>query len=147
MEEIVHAFGIDWRLIAIQMFNFAILMGALWYFLYTPVLKILNDREEKLKQGVEDAHKAKEARKNADEEKSVILKEARVEAEGIVLTAKNHAEDKGKDIVTEAETKAARIIEDAKTRARETEEAARKASEADIAKAAILAAEAVLRKH
>ena len=58
MEEIIHAFGIDWRLIVIQMFNFAVLAGALWYFLYTPVLTILSDREAKLKKGVEDVPQA-----------------------------------------------------------------------------------------
>ncbi len=77
MEEIIHAFGIDWRLIVIQIFNFALLVAALWYFLYTPILKILEERESKLKQGVLDAEKAATARSEADTEKSVVLKEAR----------------------------------------------------------------------
>jgi F-type H+-transporting ATPase subunit b len=147
MEEIVHAFGIDWRLIVIQMFNFALLMAALWYFLYTPVLKLLSDREAKLKQGVLDAEKAAEARKEADTEKGAILKEARTEAEGIVATAKTHAEAKGNDIVRDAEAKAARMLEDAKARALEEQAQARKAAEAEIAQSAILAAEAILKKQ
>jgi F-type H+-transporting ATPase subunit b len=146
MEEITHAFGIDWRLIVIQMFNFALLMGALWYFLYTPVLKLLSDREAKLKQGVLDAEKAAEARKEADSEKGVILKEARVEAEGIVVSAKIHAEEKGGTIVRDAEAKATRMLEDARARALHEQAQARKASEAEIAQAAVLAAEAILKK-
>ncbi len=147
MEEIVHAFGIDWRLIVIQMFNFALLLGALWYFLYTPILKIIEEREKKLTQGVLDAEKAAEARKSADAEKGVVLKEARTEAESIVATAKTHAESKGSVIVSEAQTKAARMLEDAKARAEEERVQARKASEAEIAQAAILAAEAILAKR
>ena len=65
MEEILHAFGIDWRLILIQVVNFGILAGALWYFLYTPVLKILNDREEKIRKGIEYAEAAQETRAEA----------------------------------------------------------------------------------
>jgi F-type H+-transporting ATPase subunit b len=147
MEEIIHAFGIDWRLIVIQMFNFALLLLALWYFLYTPILKILEEREAKLKQGVIDAEKAAIALTEADTEKGIVLKGARIEAEGIVATAKTHAETKGAGIVHDAEVKAERMLEDAKARAEEERLQARKASEAEIAQAAILAAEAILAKR
>lgn len=145
MEEIIHAFGIDGRLIVIQMFNFALLMGALWYFLYTPILRILREREEKVKQGVIDAEKAAHSLKDADTEKARLVKEARVEAEGIVVNAKSHAEEKSASIVHDAEHKAERLIEDAKLRAEEAMARARKASEAEVAQAAILAAEAILK--
>ncbi len=144
MEEIVHAFGIDWRLIAIQMFNFALLAVALWYFLYTPVLKILEEREQKLKQGVLDADKAAVSRSEADTEKGVVLKDARTEAEAILHRARAHAVTKGNEIVVDAEGKALRVLEDAKVRAEEERVQAIKASEAEIAASAILAAEQIL---
>jgi F-type H+-transporting ATPase subunit b len=147
MEEIVHAFGIDWRLIVIQMFNFALLLGALWYFLYTPILKLLEAREAKLKQGVIDAENAALSLKEADTAKGAILKEARGEAESIVATAKTHAEEKGAHIVSDAEAKALRMLEDAKARGEEERKEAKRASEAEIAQAAILAAEAILKKQ
>ncbi len=147
MEEIVHAFGIDGRLIVIQMFNFGLLVLALWYFLYTPVLNMLAEREEKLKQGMLDAEKAKRAKEEADTEKNAVIKEARNEALTIVSQAKTHAEAKGADIVHDAEAKALRMIEDAKARGEEERAQARKASEAEIAQAAILAAEAILKKQ
>jgi F-type H+-transporting ATPase subunit b len=145
MEEIIHAFGIDWRLIVIQMFNFALLLGALWYFLYTPILRILREREAKVRQGVLDAEKAANALKDADAEKAHLVKEARVQAESIVTSAKTHAEEKGASIVHDAEKKAERVIEDAKLRGEEEKARARKASEAEVAQAAILAAEAILK--
>jgi F-type H+-transporting ATPase subunit b len=146
MEEIIQAFGIDWRLIVIQMFNFAILVAALWYFLYSPVLKMLNDREAKLKKGVEDADKAALALEEADKEKVAVLTTARKEAESLVEEASRHAESKGGDIVKEAEARAVRMIEDAKLRAEEEKILAMKESEAQIAQAAILAAEKILNQ-
>ncbi len=146
MEEIIQAFGIDWRLIVIQMFNFAILVAALWYFLYTPVLRMLNEREAKLKKGVEDADKAAIALEEADKEKAVLLTSARKEAESLVEEASRHAESKGSDIVKDAEARALRMIEDAKMRAEEEKTLAKKASEAEIAQAAILAAEKILNQ-
>ncbi len=146
MEEIIHAFGIDWRLIVIQMFNFAILGAALWYFLYTPVLKILTEREAKLKKGVEDAESAATARKEADAEKSAVISEARKQAEALVETGSKHAELKGGEIIAEANARATKLIEDAAARAEEERMRARAASEAEIAQAAILAAEKILNQ-
>lgn len=146
MEEIVHAFGIDWRLIVIQMFNFAILAGALWYFLYTPVLRILTEREAKLKKGVEDADKAAIALRDADAEKTAVIAAARKEAETLVESGSRHAEEKGEAIIAEANARATRLIEDAAARAEEEKMRAKKASEAEIAEAAILAAEKILNE-
>lgn len=147
MEEIIHAFGIDWRLIVIQMFNFMILGAALWYFLYTPVLKVLNEREAKLKKGVEDADKAAQSLLEANTEKTALLTTARKEAETLVEEASRHAETKGSGIVKEAEERAQRMIEDAKMRAEEEKKLAKKASEAEIAAAAILTAEKILKER
>ena len=48
MEEIIKAFGIDGRLIVIQIVNFTILMSILGYFLYTPILNLLRNVKRKL---------------------------------------------------------------------------------------------------
>lgn len=147
MEEIIHAFGIDWRLIVIQMVNFAVLGGALWYFLYTPVFSILKEREEKIKKGVLDAAEAERVRSEARDEKSRILKDARTDAEHIVNQAQIHADAKGSEIINEAEAHAARMIDSAKGQVEELKNQARKASEAEIAAAAILAAETILNER
>ncbi len=146
MQEIVHAFGIDWRLIVIQVFNFAILAGALWYFLYTPVLKLIADRESKIKKGVLDAEKAEAALKDADAEKTKILKEAHGEAGMIVARGTERAEEKTKTIEHESADKIAKQIAEAKNQAEELKAQALKASEGEIAKVAMLAAEKILNE-
>ncbi len=145
MQEIIHAFGIDWRLIVIQIFNFSILMGLLWYFLYTPVLKMLADREAKIKKGIEDAESAAQSRTEALAEKAVIVKEAHAEAGTIFARATAHAEEKEKALLAEANEKVARDIQNAKQLAADLKVQALKESEAEIAKLAFLAAEKVLK--
>lgn len=147
MEEIIHAFGIDWHLIVIQMVNFGLLAVALWYFLYTPVLAILADREAKLKQGVEDAEAAGVARKSADAEKNTLIAHAHTEATEIVTRASAHAAEKAAQIAAEATAQAARALEDAKLSAEELRAKVRKESEAEVAQAAILAAEKILNER
>ena len=146
MEEILVAFGIDWRLISIQIFNFVALVLVLWYFLYQPVLKILNERQKKIEQGVKNAENAEAALKNADEEKVKIVSKAHAEAGEIVDRAKKHAEEKGTVIVSDAQNKADRIMSDAKDKGEELKAQAKEESEAEIAKVAVLAAEKVLNK-
>jgi F-type H+-transporting ATPase subunit b len=144
MQEILTAFGIDWRLIVIQIFNFSILVGILWYFLYTPVLKLLSEREAKIKKGITDAEEAEKALLRADSEKTAILKDAHVEAGQIHARATLTAEEKASALIKDAETKIARDIESAKGLAEELKTQALKGSEAEIAKLSFLAAEKIL---
>lgn len=146
MQEILEAFGIDWRLIGIQIFNFVLLVFVLGYFLYKPILKILNEREEKIKKGVEDADAAGRALKDAGTEKAKIVTSAHGEASEIVVRAKKHADEKGSIIITDAETKADKIMLNAKDRGEEIKVQVREESEAEIAKLAVLAAEKILKK-
>ena len=140
MQEIIHAFGIDWRLIVIQIFNFSVLAGILWYFLYTPVLNLLAERELKIKKGIGAALR------QADSEKHTILTEAHSEASAIVARASVHAEEKGSEIVIDAQHKAERVAQDAAQKALEIKAQAYKESEAEIAQVAILAAEKILNQ-
>ncbi len=144
MDQIIEAFGIDLRLIIIQVVNFGLLMFALGYFLYTPVLKVLRDREEKIAKGIADAAAASEKLDAAESEKRSIIATAQTEAVAIEHRAKEHADKKADAILADAQTKAANIASDAATQAEATKAAALKDSEAAVAKMAILAAEKIL---
>lgn len=147
MQEIIQAFGIDLRLIVIQIVNFGLLAGALWYFLYTPVLKLIAEREEKIKQGVVDAEKASKALLEADAEKGLILKEAHGEATQIVARGTHHAEEREKTLLAETSEKVARQLKSAEVQAEETRIKILKESESEIAKLAMLATEKILNKE
>lgn len=147
MAEILTAFGVDWRLLVIQIFNFTLLLALLWYFLYQPVLRVLSERQEKIKKGVEDADRATQRLADADEEKKGILEKANEEASNVVTRSKEHAQEQTAKMVGDAEVRGERILEDAARRAEEIKQMAQKESEAEVAKAAVLAAEKILRKE
>lgn len=147
MEAIIETFGIDARLIVIQLINFGLLLAGLSYFLYRPVMKMLADREEKITQGINDAEAAAEAKASAEADKKQLLGEAAKEAEAVALRAKEHASEKADSIVAIAEEKANGIVKAAEAKSEELKLQAHKESEAEISKLAILAAERVLRKE
>src|SRR3990167_5866684 len=116
MDEIINAFGIDARLIIIQVVNFGILMVALGYFLYKPILRILKEREEKITQGLQDAEAAAQAKAEAGEEKQTILTNAHMEAGEVAKRAKTAADATAAEILA-ADATAAEILAAAQTKA------------------------------
>jgi len=105
MEQLLQAFGIDAKLIIIQLINFGILAGLLTYFLYTPILNMLAQREEKIAQGMKDAEDAARAKAAANEEKKGILSAAHKDAESVGANAKTYADEQAIVITAAAQTK------------------------------------------
>ena len=142
----MHAFGIDVKLITIQVLNFVVLAGLLTYFLYKPVLNILAEREEKIRKGIVDAEEAARAHASAQLEKQTILSQAQKDAEEISARAREFSKKKEEEFLVVAQHKAAGVVKDAETKSALLQEQALKNSEAEIARLAILAAEKVLKE-
>ena len=147
MEQLIHAFGIDGKLIAVQIVNFIILLALLSYFLYKPVLKLLAEREEKIAQGIKDAEAAAHAKATAASEKQTIVSDAQKEATQITENAEMRARESADEIVAAARQKADEVAQTATAEAAALKEQAIKASEAEVAKTAVLAAEKILRNQ
>lgn len=147
MDQIISAFGIDGKLIIIQLINFGILMVALGYFLYKPMLRILDERAEKIAQGLKDAEAAAAAKAEATTEKQTILTSAHQEAGEVAKRAKAAADATAAEIVSGAQDKAAAVLSDAEAKREQIKAAALKESEKEIASLAVLAAEKVLREQ
>lgn len=145
MAQLFEAFGIDLHLLIAQALNFAVLFGALSYFLYKPVMKTLDERRALIAQGVADAHDAALKLETAETTAGTVLQSAEREAEGIVADARNTAGTERERIVREAEARSAAIAKDVDLRAAEAKAKALRESEEEIARLAILAAEKAMR--
>lgn len=148
MQDLFSTFGVNWSLLIAQVVNFGIVLIALWYFLYKPVMTTLDKRREMIAQSVADAEKAEAMFAGADTEVKTRITNADSEAEAIVTSAREAASTEKARLLKEAENRAAQVTKDAEARATEAISRARKESERDIARLAILAAEKVLQeKH
>ena len=144
MNQLFAAFGVNWSLIIAQAVNFGIVLIALRYFLYKPVMTMLNKRQELVAKSVSDAAKAEELFAGADAEAASRVHAADTEAEKIVAVARESANAEKARLLKEAEERAVLVAKDAEARAAEALERARRESERDIARLAVLAAERVL---
>src|SRR3989338_6136299 len=146
MSELFAAFGINWKLLIIQGLNFGLLLTELTYLLYKPVLKLIDDRREKIAEGVRTAEAAERRLAEAKEEGDQMVGTAACEAEQLVASAHSRADEKGSEIVKTAEAKASNLLKEAEVRAEEAKRLALQESNKEIAKAAMLAAEKILRE-
>lgn len=146
MEQLIEAFGIDVRLIIVQVINFTLLLVLLSYFLYTPVLRVLKERKDKIIQSIKDAEAAAAAKASAEEEKQHILTAANSEAEQLHARAQQQANENAETIIATAHNKAETVVSAAEQETAEIKRKAQVESENDIAKTALLAAEKIMRE-
>jgi F-type H+-transporting ATPase subunit b len=146
MEQILDVFGIDWKILIVQVVNFTVLLALLWYLLYRPLLGLIEKRRTQIIEGVANAERAEVALKDADTKKAEIVTKASREAEGIVASARDAGKQKEAQLVREAEAKAGRIVAEANMRAEEAHREALLKSRDDIARLVVLGVEKTLRE-
>ncbi|GAB4405183.1 MAG: F0F1 ATP synthase subunit B [Anaerolineales bacterium] len=128
-----------WQLIA-----FSLLVFGLYKLLYKPVLRMLDERAERIRKGMEDAAKAREMAERAQEEFEKRIAEARKEGQEIVAQATQMSEKLRQEILEQARAEAERMI--AKERERLTQEREQAMSElrAQVADLSILVAQKIV---
>jgi F-type H+-transporting ATPase subunit b len=98
--ELLTKLGINWQLLIAQIVNFVIVMGVLGYFLYRPILNLLDARTERIRKAMEEAkrieHQAQEMAKLREEEMKRLDRESgehfdRIRKEAAALQAEMHA--------------------------------------------------------
>ena len=105
--------GINLGFFIFQVLNFTVVAVLLYAWAYKPIVKMLEERKNKIAQGLEDARVAAEARENAEEEAKSVLADAQAKANEIVREATQRADAVGNEVKAEAETDAVKIREDA----------------------------------
>lgn len=110
------AFGVDVFKLAFQIINFLLILYLLNRFVFRRVLALLDERQERIAKGLEDAESAARDRELARAEREAALDEARKEAQAMIARATKIAEDSRAEIVAAARAEAEKVA------ARATEE-------------------------
>lgn len=134
--ELLSKLGIDWKLLIAQIINFGILILVLGKFVYRPLLNMLNERQQKIEKGLEEAKKGEallkqieaiekerkeatsrevavminKAMEEAERVKQDIMKEAQAQAEDLLKRAKLQTEEMKANIVKEVKSEVSELI-------------------------------------
>lgn len=99
MAELIQSLGIEWPILIAQVVNFAILLGILWKFVYTPVMKLLDERRDGVRTALLREEHAAAKLAAAETDKANILAESRAESQKIIEAAKKDAEELKQKII------------------------------------------------
>lgn len=103
--------GINLWAFVSQLVSFLIIFFAMWRWLLPILLKTLQNRQNIIREGVENADRAKRALAEADERASEILTDARRQGQEIVERAQKTAEQEASRIRDEAHAQAEQIAQ------------------------------------
>ncbi len=146
MEQFFAAFGVNVKLLLAQTVNFGVLLIALTYFFYKPLMRSLAARQKVITKGVDDAERASQKLDAADDISARHISEAENQAEEIMLKARESASTERTILIRDAEKRAESVAAAAEARAKEDASKMLRDSEKEIARLAILAAEKTLQK-
>ena len=112
-------------------------------FLFKPVMKVINAREDMIKQQFDGAKKSQEdALKASYDEK---IESAKAEADEIIVNARNRAQEEHEAALEKTRKETEVMLEKAKADIATEKEKATEAAQADIARLALIAARKIVK--
>ncbi|MBI4085123.1 MAG: F0F1 ATP synthase subunit B [Candidatus Liptonbacteria bacterium] len=147
MSQVLGIFGVDWRLLLINAINFGLLLIALRYFIYGPIMKMLEGRREKVAEGVKAAELAGKKLAETEASRAGVLARAGKEADELLSHGRESGLAKEKELIAEGEAAADSLIKDAENQAKEIKDKAIAESKEEVAKLIVLGMEKIIKER
>lgn len=138
--------GVDGKLFLAQLVNFGIVFFVMWKWVYTPLLKVMDERTKKIEQGVSDAESAGALLRAAEEQGSRAIAEARKQAKAILDEAAAAAEAEREASAQKARAEVEKIVSQGREQLKHEQRKMVTDAKAEVASLVAMAAEKVLRE-
>lgn len=109
--EMLNTLGVNWMGIVAQMINFGILLAVLSYFLYRPILRVLDERRDRVQKSMDHAATLEHQVHEMEKERKHKLKELDDQAKNLAEESRKHAESLKKQIVDGAQAEVNQMLE------------------------------------
>jgi F-type H+-transporting ATPase subunit b len=107
-------FGVRGDLFAAQLINFLLVLLVLWRFAYKPIMRLLEEREQKIAESVKNAEAIEKRLREAEVEHAKVVGAARLEAQAIMDKAVADTEIRKTEMVEAAKREVERVIQKGK---------------------------------
>lgn len=111
MGELVTKLGIDWKLLLANTVTFFLVLWVLRKFAFRPIMDVLERRQKTIGEGLDAAKKSQDELAAIQQEKEVVIKEAKAEALAIVSEAKKQGEAVKQKLADQANAESAATVE------------------------------------
>lgn len=102
--------GINLKIFLAQLFNFAIVLLVMWKWAYKPIVKLLEERQEKIERGVKQAADVEKRVQELEQEREQVITQAKSEAAKVLEEARAVAEDRKKDLLGRAKQEVQGVV-------------------------------------
>lgn len=137
------ALGVNGKAFIIQLITWIFVFFILRRFVFGPVVKLLQKRQETIEKGVELSTEMVAEKKKLEEEVEKTMAKARKEANEIIAKTNDQAGQIVKEAEEHAKERVDQLLKDAKSKIADETEKARRALEKDMVNLVIQATEAV----
>ena len=127
--------------------SFLLLMFLLSKFAWKPLLKMLNEREEKIRTAIEKAENAEKKLETLNEQGEKLLSDARSESQKLLLSTKETAQNLKEEIEREAKQKATSIIDQARLQIQAEKNQVLSEIKNELSSFSIMIAEKLIKKN
>ena len=136
--------GINLKIFIAQLINFGVVLLVLWKWAYTPIVKLLEERQEKIERGVKQAEEIEKRVHDLEAEQKEILMTARAEAGKVLEEARAQAEDRKKVLLEKAKDEVKGVVVQGKAQLQAEKEQMIRDAREEIAVIAVEAARKIL---
>jgi F-type H+-transporting ATPase subunit b len=138
--------GINGPLLIVFVINFGILFALLWFFAYKPITKMLEERQYKIRESMEQAEKIRQETARSEEEIKAHLEKARKEGQNVIAQATQIGERLKEEAKQGARQEAESLIAKARSEIQRERDKSIEELRSEFADIAILAAEKVINE-
>ena len=144
-QSLLGTLGINWKLFLAQLVNFGIVLFIFWKWVVGPIAKTLTDRQNRIESGLKNADLMDEEKKKFEIWKSSEMKKVRTEADHILRTTTDTANQMKQQTIVEAQKQAAKTVEQAKVSIESEKVQMMKEARQELATLVVAASEKILR--
>lgn len=145
--EILTSLGINPAVMLAQAVNFFALLAILSFFIYKPVLKLLDERKKRIAKAEAHAQLVEDKLARVEELTQKELKKAQSKSQEIIHVAKEAAGQQGEELIENAKEKVGQIVEEGRAVIAKEKDDAAKQIQAEVSRIVILATEKLLNRE
>ncbi len=137
--------GINLKIFLAQLINFTVVLLVLWKWAYKPIVKVLEERQEKIEKGMRQAQEASVRKVEIEKEHASMVVRAKNEAAAVMEETRMSAEERKKVLMVAARDEVKGVVAQGKKQLQEQKESMIREAREEIAGMAVEAARRILK--
>ena len=145
--ELLSTLGLNWSALVAQLINYGILLVALTFLLYRPILRLLDERSARIAKSMEDSKKIEQKLKDIEKDRAAAMKELDQKASAILAEAKKQADVSKSEMMQGAQQEVSALLERGKKQLEDEKRKMVADLEKTVAKATVTLAGKILERE